>query len=77
MLYSAPNLQYMMDSPYRAFRLIKKPSWDVVNTDGKSEKRINLTVHSDDDQPAIDNFGKMVQKMVLEEKSGIRRVAGV
>ena len=66
-IYSAPDLQYMMDSPTE-LSAFKKTSWDVVNTDGKKEK-INLTVHSDDAQPVIDNFGKMVQKMVLEEKA--------
>ena len=66
-IYSAPNLQYMMDSPTE-LSAFKETSWNVVNTDGKTEK-INLTVHSDDTQPVIDNFGKMVQKMVLEEKA--------
>jgi predicted metalloprotease with PDZ domain len=66
-IYSAPDLQYAMDSPTE-LSAFTKTSWDVVNTDGKKEK-INLTVHSDDAQPVIDNFGKMVQKMVLEEKA--------
>ena len=66
-IYSAPDLQYMMDSPTE-LSAFKESSWDVVNTDGKKEK-INLTVHSDDAQPVIDNFGKMVQKVVLEEKA--------
>jgi len=66
-VYSAPNLQYMMDSPTELSNF-KESSWDVVNADGKKEK-INLTVHSDDAQPVIDNFGKMVAKMVLEEKA--------
>lgn len=66
-VYSAPDLQYMMDSPTELSNF-KAASWDVINTDGKKEK-INLTVHSDDSQPIVDNFGKMVQKMVLEEKA--------
>ena len=66
-IYSAPNLQYMMDSPTELSDF-KETSWDVVNTDGKKEK-INLVIHSDDAQLVIDNFGKMVQKMVLEEKA--------
>jgi len=66
-IYSAPNMQYMMDSPTELSNY-KVKSWDVVNTDGKTEK-INLTVHSDDSQGVIDNFGTMVQKMVLEEKA--------
>ena len=66
-VYSAPNMQYMMDSPTELSDF-KETSWDVVNTGGKKE-RINLTVHSIDGQGVIDNFGKMVQKVVLEEKA--------
>jgi len=66
-IYSAPNLQYFFDSPTELSNF-KETSWNVVNTDGKTEK-INLTVHSDDNQETIDNFGKMVQKVVLEEKA--------
>ncbi|NVM67361.1 putative metalloprotease with PDZ domain [Mucilaginibacter sp. SG538B] len=66
-VYSAPNLQYMMDSPTELSNY-NVSSWEVVNTDGKKEK-INLTMHSDDSQAMIDNFGKMIQKLVLEEKA--------
>jgi predicted metalloprotease with PDZ domain len=66
-VYSAPNLQYMMDCPTELSDH-KVTSWDVVNADNKKLK-INLTVHSDDSQQVIDNFGKMVAKMVLEEKA--------
>jgi predicted metalloprotease with PDZ domain len=66
-LYSAPNMQYMMDSPTELSDY-KINSWDVTNTDGKKEK-INLTIHSDDSQAVVDNFATMVQKMVLEEKA--------
>jgi predicted metalloprotease with PDZ domain len=66
-IYSAPNFQYMMDSPTE-LSAFKQTGWDVVNTDGKKQ-RINVTIHTDDDQPVIDNFGKMVQKVVLEQKA--------
>ena len=66
-VYSAPNMQYMMDSPTELSKF-NQTSWDVVNTDGKKE-RINLTVHSDDDQKTIDNLAEMVKKVVLEEKA--------
>jgi len=66
-IYSAPNMQYMMDSPTELSKF-NETSWDVINTDGKKEK-INLTIHSDDDQQTIDKFGAMVQKVVLEEKA--------
>ncbi len=65
-IYSAPNMQYMMDSPTE-LSAYKESSWDVDNN-GKKEK-INLTIHSDDDQATIDNFAKQVQRMVLEEKA--------
>ncbi len=66
-VYSAPNMQYMMDSPTELSNF-NEASWDVKNTDGKTEK-INLSVHSVDAQQVIDNFAKMVQRMVLEEKA--------
>nr|WP_294790481.1 PDZ domain-containing protein [uncultured Mucilaginibacter sp.] len=66
-VYSAPNFQYMMDSPTELSNH-KTNTWTVANPDGKNQK-INLTIHSADDQPTIDNFGKMVQKMVLEEQA--------
>ncbi|TFF40083.1 M61 family metallopeptidase [Mucilaginibacter psychrotolerans] len=65
-VYSAPDLQYLMDSPTE-LSAYKVNSWTVDNN-GKPEK-INLTTHSDDNQAVIDNFAKMVQRMVLEEKA--------
>ncbi|HTE01832.1 MAG TPA: PDZ domain-containing protein [Mucilaginibacter sp.] len=65
-IYSAPDMQYMMDSPTE-LSAYKVNSWEV-NNNGKKEK-INLTIHSDDDQATVDNFAKQVQKMVLEEKA--------
>jgi predicted metalloprotease with PDZ domain len=65
-IYSAPNLQYMMDSPTE-LSAYKISSWDVLNN-GKKEK-INLVIHSDDNQAIVDNFAKQVQRMVLEEKA--------
>ena len=65
-IYSAPNMQYMMDSPTE-LSAYKINSWDVDNN-GKKEK-INLTIHSDDSQQVIDAFAKQVQRMVLEEKA--------
>ncbi|MBW4888610.1 PDZ domain-containing protein [Mucilaginibacter sp. HMF5004] len=66
-IYSAPNLQYMMDSPTELSNF-KQSTWTVVNTDGKTEKII-LSTHSDDAQSVVDGYAKMVQKMVLEEKA--------
>jgi len=66
-VYSAPNLQYLMDSPTELSNF-NESSWKVVNTDGKTET-INLVAHSDDSQAEVNNFAKMVQKVVLEEKA--------
>jgi len=65
-IYSAPNMQYMMDSPTE-LSAYKVSSWDVDNN-GKKEK-INLSIHSDDDQAVIDAFAKQIGRMVLEEKA--------
>lgn len=65
--YFGPGLQYVMDSPTELSDY-KETSWEVINTDGKKEP-IHLTIHSDDSQEVIDNFGKMVQRLVLEEKA--------
>jgi len=66
-VYSAPTFQYMMDSPTELSDY-KTASWDVTNTDGKKET-LHIATHSADAQPVIDNFAKMVQKVVLEEKA--------
>jgi predicted metalloprotease with PDZ domain len=65
-IYSAPNMQYMMDSPTE-LSAYKSSSWEVTNN-GKKEK-INLVIHSDDDQGVVDNFARQIQRMVLEEKA--------
>ena len=65
-IYNAPNMQYMMDSPTE-LSAYKVNSWDVDNN-GKKEK-INISIHSDDDQSVIDAFAKQIGRMVLEEKA--------
>jgi predicted metalloprotease with PDZ domain len=65
-IYSAPNMQYMMDSPTELSDY-KESSWEV-NNNGKNEK-INLTIHSVDGQAVVDEFAKKVQRLVLEEKA--------
>ena len=66
-VYSARDLQYMMDSPVE-LSAYKEAKWTVKNTDGKDEI-IKLSTHSDDDQSVIDGFAEMVKKVVLEEKA--------
>ncbi|MDB5287108.1 MAG: family metallopeptidase [Mucilaginibacter sp.] len=66
-IYSAPDLQYMMDSPVE-LSAYKEAKWTVKNTNGKDEI-IKLSTHSDDDQAVIDGFAEKVKKVVLEEKA--------
>jgi predicted metalloprotease with PDZ domain len=66
-VYSAPDLQYMMDSPTEISNF-KTNYWEVVNTNGKKQK-MGIAMHTDDDQATVDNFAKLVQKLVLEEKA--------
>lgn len=65
--YTAANLQYLMDSPTElsAFKL---GSWEDINTD-KTKQTIRVSVHSMDSQPVVDNFSKMVRRMVDESKA--------
>jgi predicted metalloprotease with PDZ domain len=66
-VYSAPDLQYLMDSPVE-LSTFKETSWTVVGAD-KKEQTIRLSTHSADAQSVVDNFGKLVQKVVLEERA--------
>lgn len=65
--YYAPSFQYMMDSPTE-LSAFKESSWEVSNPDGK-KLGIHMNIHSDDNQAVVDNFAKMVQKVVLEEQA--------
>ena len=65
--YLAANLQYLMDSPTElsAFKL---SSWEDSNPDQKKQV-IRISSHSTDSQQTIDNFSRMVQRMVEESKA--------
>ncbi|MBS7566902.1 M61 family metallopeptidase [Mucilaginibacter sp. Bleaf8] len=65
--YYAPNMQYMMDSP-TSLAPVKTYSWTIKNPDGKVQD-IHLSTHSNDDQAAVDNFGKMVQRVTQEAQA--------
>jgi predicted metalloprotease with PDZ domain len=62
--YSAPNLQYFMDSPTE-LSAYKTASWAVKNPNGKVQT-IHLVSHSNDDQQTIDNYAVMLKRMVEE-----------
>ncbi|NEU09303.1 M61 family metallopeptidase [Flavihumibacter sp. R14] len=64
--YTAANHQYMMDSPTE-LSAFKVHSWEDINTD-KTKQTISVSMHSPDAQPVVDNFGKMVKRMVDESK---------
>lgn len=66
-VYSAPNLQYMMDSPVELSNF-KTTAWDDVNADGKKQS-LSIATHTVDDQATIDNFATMVKKVTLEQKA--------
>lgn len=66
-IYTAPDLQYFMDSPVELSDH-KMLSWQDVNP-GNKKQTIRLSSHSNDDQPVIDKFAKMVERVVKESKA--------
>ncbi|TKC12837.1 M61 family metallopeptidase [Pedobacter polaris] len=64
-IYTAPNLQYFMDSPTE-IAAYKTASWEVKNPDGKIQT-IHLVSHSNDEQTTVDNYATMLKKMVAEQ----------
>ena len=62
--YYAPNFQYFMDSPIEIADY-KTASWEVKNIGGKTQT-IHVVSHSNDDQATVDNYAKMVKRMVEE-----------
>ncbi|MES3016679.1 MAG: PDZ domain-containing protein [Bacteroidota bacterium] len=66
--YTAPNLQYFMDSPTELSNF-KLAVWQDVNPDNKRQT-IRLSSHgTPDEQSVIDNYAKMVAKVVAEQKA--------
>ncbi len=66
--FTAPNLQYFMDSPVELSDL-KLATWQDLNPGNKSQT-IRLSSHGTaDDQAVIDNYAKMVAKVVAEQKA--------
>jgi predicted metalloprotease with PDZ domain len=67
-IFTAPNLQYFMDSPVELSDF-KLAAWQDVNPAGKSQT-IRLVSHgTPDDQSVIDNYAKMLAKVVAEQKA--------
>ncbi|MDB5119244.1 MAG: peptidase [Sphingobacteriales bacterium] len=65
-VFTAPNLQYFMDSPTELSDY-KTVVWTDTNTDKKQQK-IRLVMHSTDDQEVTTNFSKMIEHTVQEAK---------
>ncbi len=65
--FTAANLQYFMDSPTELSDF-KASSWTDVNTD-KNKQTLTVIAHTPDDQSVVDNYAKMVQRMVKEAKT--------
>ena len=66
-VFTAPDLQYFMDSPTE-LSAFKQASWKDTNPGGLTQE-IRFSVHAPDDQSVVDNFGKMVQRVVQEAKA--------
>jgi predicted metalloprotease with PDZ domain len=66
--FTAPSLHYFMDSPVELSDF-KLAVWRDINSDGNSQT-IRLSSHgTSDDQGVIDNYGKMVARVVSEQKA--------
>lgn len=66
-VFTAPNLQYFMDSPVElsAYKLV---SWTDENPGGLKQT-IKFSVHSDDSQAIVDGFAKMTRRTIEEAKA--------
>jgi predicted metalloprotease with PDZ domain len=62
--FTAPNLQYFMDSPTELAELVIS-EFNLTNSDG-TPARFRLAAHSDGSQADVDELAKLVQPMVRE-----------
>jgi len=63
--FTAPNLQYFMDSPTELSNFLTS-AFTVANPDG-SVARFRLVVHADGSQSDVDELANMVQRLVREQ----------
>jgi len=63
--FTAPNLQYFMDSPTELAELVTS-TFTVPNADG-TPTLIRLMVHSDGSQSDVDELSRMVERLVREQ----------
>jgi predicted metalloprotease with PDZ domain len=62
--FTAPNLQYFMDSPVELADLLTS-TFTIPNSDG-SPAKFRLAVHADASQSDVDELAKMVERLVRE-----------
>lgn len=65
--YTAPDLQYFMDSPIELSDH-NMVSWQDRNPDN-NEQTIRLSSHSDDSLDVVENYAKMLERLVKESKT--------
>ena len=67
-LYTAPNLQYFMDSPVEISNYALK-TWEVANKDGLKQQ-INVVYHGKTEEQTLNTFESNV-KLIVNEAQGI------
>ena len=72
-VFTAPNLQYFMDSPTEVGPLMIR-TW-TTSTGGKSST-YRLAVHHEGTEAQVDSFATMVKRIVGEEEAMMREVPG-
>jgi predicted metalloprotease with PDZ domain len=63
--FTAPNLQYFMDSPVELADFVTS-TFSVPNTDG-TQAKFRLVAHSDGSQQDVDELAKLVERLVREQ----------
>jgi predicted metalloprotease with PDZ domain len=63
--YTAPNLQYLMDSPSE-FSAFSMRTFSI--RDGSREPAFRLAIHHDGDDAELDSFARDVERIVREER---------
>jgi predicted metalloprotease with PDZ domain len=63
--FTAPNLQYFMDSPVELSDFLT--STFIVQTSGRAPSTFHLVVHADASQQDVDDLAKMVERLVREQ----------
>jgi predicted metalloprotease with PDZ domain len=65
-IYTAPNLQYFMDSPVELSEFSER-SWDIESND--EEYTMKLAIHHQGDDEIVDAYVEMIKAVVIEQKA--------